>query len=213
MKTKQFLTILIAMLMCVSIAQWASAAGDDLADVGPAGENSEAEAALAEQLADIEADKAAMVDDLVARFATDDVTADQLAATLAAMSAADLAEIDLNAGSLDEANGILAGPEDFLRVGDLTRDYTYTPVTPCRIVNTTGGGGGGLFLPGQVRDYYVYGPVGAQPQFLWPDREILEHILWVVRRPMPVSQTTRRGFKTSPTRVPSKHFSTSAPQN
>jgi hypothetical protein len=57
MKTKKILSILIATLMCVSIAQWASAADDDLAAVGPAGESSEAELALAEQLQDIEADK------------------------------------------------------------------------------------------------------------------------------------------------------------
>jgi hypothetical protein len=160
MKTKQFLIILIAMFMSVLITQWASAADDDLGDVGLAGESSEAEAALSEQLASIEADKSAVVDELVVRFATDDVTADQLAATLWAASAADLAEIDLNAGSLDDVNAILAGPEDIERLGDLTRDFAYTPVVPCRIVNTTLAGG--PFPPGQFRDYYVYGAVGAQ---------------------------------------------------
>ena len=58
-------------------------------------------------------------------------------------------------------SSILAGPEDMLRVGDSTVDYTYTPVTPCRIVDTRRGGGG-VFSPGQSREYFVYGSVGAQ---------------------------------------------------
>jgi hypothetical protein len=156
MKQKQFLTILIAVLMSLSIAQWALAAEEELATTGPASAASESEGALAELLADIEADKSAVVGDLVDRFAIDDASAYQLESTLAVASAATLAEIDLNADSLEAVSAILAGPEDIERVGDLTRDYTYTPITPCRIVNTTIVGG--PFFPGQVRDYFVYGP-------------------------------------------------------
>lgn len=44
-------------------------------------------------------------------------------------------------------------------LGDLDKDYVFTPVTPCRIIDTRAGGGG-LFLPGQAREYYIYGPGG-----------------------------------------------------
>ena len=157
MKTKQLLIILIAMLMCVSTAQWASAADDDMGDIGPAGESSEAEAALAELLQDIEADKSGVVDDLVDRFATDDQTAYQLETTLAGASAGTLAEVDQNADSLEAVSVILGGSGDIERLGDTTQDWAYTAVTPCRIVNTNFGGGG-LFTPGVARSYYVYGP-------------------------------------------------------
>ena len=36
-------------------------------------------------------------------------------------------------------------------------DLGYTPVTPCRIVDTRIGGGG-VFSPGQSREFFVYGP-------------------------------------------------------
>jgi hypothetical protein len=145
------------MLMCVSIAQWASAADDDLDDVGPAGESSEAEAALAEQLQDIEADKSGVVAALVDRFATDEATAYQLESTLAAASAATLAEVEQNADSVEDVSMILGGSGELERLGDTNQDYVYTAVPPCRIVNTNFGGGG-LFTPGVARSYYVYGP-------------------------------------------------------
>jgi hypothetical protein len=130
MKTKQLLIILIAVLMSLSIAQWALAADAELAATGPAGASSESEAALAELMQSIEADKSTVVGDLVDRFATDDVTARQLAATLAGASTADLAEIVENADSLEAVNTILAGPEDILRLGDLTREYRWRGVFP-----------------------------------------------------------------------------------
>ena len=157
MKIKKLLRILIAMLMCVSIAQWASASDDDLGEVGPAGESSEAEATLAELLQDIEADKSGVVDDLVDRFATDDQTAYQLESTLVGASAGTLAEVDQNADSLEAVSVILGGSEDIERLGSTNQDWAYTAVTPCRIVNTNFGGGG-LFTPGVARSYYVYGP-------------------------------------------------------
>ncbi len=162
MKQKQFLTILIVALMCMSIAQWALAADEESAEIVPAGASSETEAALAELFQSIEADKSAVVGDIIDRFATNDVTADQLEATLAGASAATLAEIIENADSLEDINSFLAGPEDALRVGDLTEDYTYTPVSPCRIVDTRKPGAGGAFSPSQSREYFVYGLVGAQ---------------------------------------------------
>ena len=162
MKAKQSLTILIAVIMCVSLAQLAPAAGNESEQVFSAGGFSEEETALAELLADIEADRWAVVDDLVDMFASDDVMAEQLEETLTGASAADLAEIVENADSLEAMSAILAGPEDILRLGDYTEDYTYTPVTPCRIVDTRKPGAGGAFSPSETREYNVWGLVGAQ---------------------------------------------------
>ena len=39
------------------------------------------------------------------------------------------------------------------------RGLVYSPVTPCRIVDTRIGGGG-VLSPGQRREYFVYGPPG-----------------------------------------------------
>lgn len=39
----------------------------------------------------------------------------------------------------------------------VTRDLLFTSVTPCRIVDTRLGAGG-VFLPGETREFYVYGP-------------------------------------------------------
>ena len=68
MKQKQFLTLLITVLMCMSMAQWAVAADGESAEIGPAGASSEA--ALAELFQSIEADKSAVVNDLVDRLRT-----------------------------------------------------------------------------------------------------------------------------------------------
>jgi hypothetical protein len=159
MKQKPFLTILTAVLMCLSIAQGSLAADGEPANLG--GDSPEAEAALTEVLQRIDADRWAVVAELVDRLASDPVAAEQLEATLTGANAADLAEVVETADSLEAISAMLAGPEDMLRVGDLSVDYTYTPVTPCRIVDTRRGGGG-VFSPGQSREYYVYGSVAVQ---------------------------------------------------
>jgi hypothetical protein len=67
----------------------------------------------------------------------------------------------LDAGSLDELGEALAGKsieEPVEVLGDLTRDYVYAPVSPCRIIDTRNAGG--FFNPGERREYYVYGPAG-----------------------------------------------------
>lgn len=161
MKLNRFTMVLVAVVMVMLIAQGTLAADEDSMAI-PAVAASEEETALAELLADIEADRWAVVDDLVDRFASDDVMAEQLEETLTGASAADLAEIVENADSLEAMSAILAGPEDILRLGDYTEDYTYTPVTPCRIVDTRKPGAGGAFSPSETREYNVWGLVGAQ---------------------------------------------------
>ncbi len=48
-------------------------------------------------------------------------------------------------------------------LGDTTDDLVYTPVVPCRIVDTRAGGGG-VFLPGNQRDWLAYSPGGFAAQ-------------------------------------------------
>ena len=43
---------------------------------------------------------------------------------------------------------------------DLEKDYVFTPVKPCRIVDTRLAGG--AFVPGETRDFNVYGSVASQ---------------------------------------------------
>jgi hypothetical protein len=47
------------------------------------------------------------------------------------------------------------------RLGDLDRDYVFTPVNPCKILDTRFGGGG-VFFPNQQRSYSVFGNLGGQ---------------------------------------------------
>jgi hypothetical protein len=158
MKRNRFIVILVVMAMSMLLVQGALAADED-SSVGP--EVTAEVSQLDELLASIEADRSAAVDDLVNSFATDEATAEELRATLDSASARKLAEIVQNAESLEDVSAILAGTEGILALGDLDRDYVLTPVTPCRIVDTRRGGGG-VFFPGQVREFFVYGDTTAQ---------------------------------------------------
>lgn len=155
MKQKRLTAILIAILIVFFISQGALAAGED-PTVGPAVAAQEAQ--LDEIMGSIEADRSAVVDDLVYSFTTDDKTAEQLRATLDGVSASTLAEIAQNASSLDDVNSMLS--EDIFRLGDIDRDMAYTPVPPCRILDTRIAGG--AFNPGTRREFYVYGSLGFQ---------------------------------------------------
>lgn len=50
---------------------------------------------------------------------------------------------------------------DIERFGDFYEDLVYTPVNPCKIVDTRNGGGGYIFA-GQTRSYKVYGSLFGQ---------------------------------------------------
>lgn len=65
-----------------------------------------------------------------------------------------------NAVSFDEVITILDGNTPEL-LGDPSADLVYTPVTPCKIVDTRSGGGG-FISAGSTRHYQTYGPLGAQ---------------------------------------------------
>src|SRR5438552_10099865 len=48
-------------------------------------------------------------------------------------------------------------------MGDTTDDLVYTPIVPCRIVDTRSGGGG-MFLPGNQRDWLAFSAIGFAGQ-------------------------------------------------
>jgi hypothetical protein len=151
MKLRRYWLTFLAVAMSMLIVQGALAADDD-PTVGPAVPDQGAK--LEGLLLSIEADTSAAVDDLVAEFATTESEAAQLRASLGSLSPSRLADIAQNATSLDDVNAMLS--ETILRLGDTSQDFAYTPVTPCRIVDTRVAVG--AFLPGQTRTYYVYGP-------------------------------------------------------
>lgn len=165
MKLNRFTMILVAVVMGMLIAQGTLAADEDPTG-SPAGAASEEETALAELLADIEADRWAVVDDLVNSLSNDESTAEQLRATLNGLNTLELAGIVQNAASIDDINTILTGkpPEELagekLELGELDKDFAYTPVKPCRIIDTRDAGG--PFSSYETREYYVYGSVASQ---------------------------------------------------
>jgi hypothetical protein len=58
---------------------------------------------------------------------------------------------------------VSAKPVRTKSLGDTTFDLVYTPVVPCRIVDTRSGGGG-VFLPTTQRDWLAYSPSGFASQ-------------------------------------------------
>jgi hypothetical protein len=163
---KQFVMIFVAIVMSMFIIQMTLAAGELSPATGPEIVVPEAQTEFDEILADIEADRGTVVDDLVNSLAKDDRTAEQLRATLDGLSTFELAEIVQNAHSLDVVTTILAGKtpeelaEEIIPLGETDRDFAYTAVKPCRIIDTRIAGG--AFSPGAIRAYYVYGSLGSQ---------------------------------------------------
>ena len=161
MKQNRFSVILIAMAMGMLLVQGAWATEAD-PTVGPEFAVPETQTEFDELLAYIEADRAAAVDDLMNNLANDEGTAEQLRATLESLSTFTLAEVVQKAATLEDVTTILTGktPEELaqeiFKLGDPDKDFAYTPVTPCRIVDTRNAGG--AFAPNESREYYGYGP-------------------------------------------------------
>jgi hypothetical protein len=99
------------------------------------------------------------------------VTREQLREMLFAMRADQLLAASL-AGTLDGLRNVLASaplqdsPVRTKALGDAADDVVYTPVTPCRLVETRGTfaavyQGGGAFTPNQIRDYTAQGGNGV----------------------------------------------------
>jgi hypothetical protein len=163
---KQFVMIFVAIVMSMFIIQGTLVAGELSPATGPEVVVPEAQTEFDEILADIEADRWAVVDDLVKSLAKDDDTAEQLRATLDGLSAVMLAEIVQNSATLDDVTTILTGKtpgelaEEIIPLGEIDRDFAYTAVKPCRIIDTRIAGG--AFSPGASREFNVYGSVASQ---------------------------------------------------
>jgi hypothetical protein len=154
--------IFVAVVMSMFIIQGTLGADELSLSTGPEISAMEAQKELDDLLAYIEANSSAVVDDLVNSLADDEGTAEQLRATLESLSTFTLAEIVQNAATLDDVTIIMTGKtpeelnEEIFRLGDPDKDFSYTPVTPCRIIDTRNAGG--PFSPDETREYYVYGP-------------------------------------------------------
>ena len=107
----------------------------------------------------VEANRAEIIDEILRDFSS--ATEDNGRQLAIALELADDSTLNAayDAASLKELSALLLG-EAPTAVGDLTQDYSFTPVTPCRIVDTRLAGG--VFAPGEEREYYVYGYVADQ---------------------------------------------------
>ncbi len=114
-------------------------------------------------VAAISADREGTIADIVNRLGTTDGTG-QFEANLRLASADQLYEIS-NANSYQEVSNILlfgsaSGADTLgvieLAIGQTSQDFVYTPVAPCRVVDTRFGGGG-VLLGGTNRAFFVYG--------------------------------------------------------
>ncbi len=120
-----------------------------------------------ERLAAIDADREAVVQTLAQQWAS--VSGENIESLAASIlhntTAEDLVTIQ-DATSFDQIRTILlnapAGETVTpLTLGDLNEDLVYTPVTPCRIVDTRFGGGG-VIQAGKSRTYWVHGNIASQ---------------------------------------------------
>ena len=104
---------------------------------------------VVDQLNAINADRESVVIELAEFWAGESgYPVEQFEQTFGAATAGQLLEIG-EATDLEEMNNILIG------ICDPDKDYVFTPVTPCRIVDTRNAGG--AFGPDQVREFFVYG--------------------------------------------------------
>jgi hypothetical protein len=127
-----------------------------------------AAAAQAEQarLAEIRANRDRVISELMGTWAPHE-GAYQLELALRAATPEQLLQVS-NAQSYAEVNKVLLGegagssfalPND---LGDTTQDYVFTPVTPCRILDTRNAGG--AFAAGAARQFWVYGTSAISSQ-------------------------------------------------
>jgi hypothetical protein len=113
----------------------------------------EAEANLQADLAEIAANREAIIEELLATWPSEPGAEEDIRTALS--QADDEALLAMrNASSFDEAIGATAGDDSAEVRTD--RDYVFTPVVPCRIVDTRAPGVGAIF-PGPQRIFYSYG--------------------------------------------------------
>jgi hypothetical protein len=160
-----------ARLMCVMVVLV-------LLSSGAVAQNDASIRAGANALLAIDQHRATVIERIVSQWAAADARLDavQLRATLASLRADELLGASL-AGTLDGVGDILASAQastsragdgriETKAVGDSTIDVVYTPLTPCRLVETRGTfaavyQGGGAFTGGMIRTYTVQGGNGV----------------------------------------------------
>lgn len=164
-----------AFRQCAIAALMAGLSGAVWAEERPPSAEQQAEQARVEAVSAISANRDSAIADLVSQWSTDaaalgyDATAwaADFTAALQGASDAQLYEIE-NASSYSGVNAILQGrsaPASLEGVvgadalGDTYADLLYTPVTPCRVLDTRFGTGSyaGPIPAGSVRNYYVSG--------------------------------------------------------
>ena len=107
-------------------------------------------------------DGAGAIEELLSRWGGDPARDVEIVSALQQASDVQL-EALLQAESYAEVIAILRGRVALAgteALGDSDVDYTFTPVTPCRIVDTRNAGG--IMTPGSTRSFYVHGTVSTQ---------------------------------------------------
>jgi len=107
----------------------------------------EMNANLQDALEEIASDREAVIEDIVAMWPAEPGAEDDLRSILSYASDEDLLAI-LDAGSFAEMESVLAPHTD--------KDFVFTPVNPCRIVDTRVAGPG-IVVAGTSRVYYTHG--------------------------------------------------------
>ena len=126
----------------------------------------------------VEQNRSTIIDGIVATWGTQlelsgaGLSRDQLRSMLENLRADQLLAASV-AGSLSGLRNVLSNAVDIQytppsrltakALGDATQDMVYTPVVPCRIVDTRIGAGG-VFLPQTQRDWVAYSPSGFASQ-------------------------------------------------
>lgn len=157
---KKTLTFILSMLLCFTAPALAQDAEKPLPDDGDA-------AVVEAQLEDVALNRSIYTADIMAAWGADPEIASQLqlalmladdAQILAALEAVSFEQVEAVLFGNPVAAGDLEGPA---AIGSTSSDLTYTPVTPCRIIDTR------LPTPnpltgGVAREYYVYGSLSFQ---------------------------------------------------
>ncbi|MEA2079503.1 MAG: hypothetical protein U9P00_06525 [Pseudomonadota bacterium] len=104
-----------------------------------------------------QSDRDTMIDEIVFQWGINHEDAQALKTTLEDASDRQITAA-WEAQTYDDVVDILAG--ESMALGDTDEDYTFTPVTPCRIVDTRIAGG--PLTAGTTRSFFVHGTVSGQ---------------------------------------------------
>ncbi len=146
-------TVAVTTTLCLTVSVWADGGEESL---------SAEQLYKMERLAALDADLPGTIQALAEQWAPQSgQSVDELIKLFRSASSDQLLALQ-DATSVEEVDGILLGDDSGtvnpLILGSLTRDYVYTAVRPCRIVDTRFAVGGGVPIPaGGTRDFHVHG--------------------------------------------------------